>query len=89
MSTVPWLTVRKHALARSIAILLHDRVAGVLTDYGLPRDRWDRLPQAHKDRLVKEADKVLDEWTRNQVMIQFQHPYAEPDGSEEKHSDQG
>ena len=84
MTTVPWITVRKHALARSIAILVHDRVAG-----SNMREKWDRLSQPQRDRLVLEADKILDEWTRNQVMIQFAHPYAEPDGSEEKQDDQG
>lgn len=69
MSKVPWVVVRRMALARAMAI----RAAG---QRGL---NWWSLSQATRDNLVKQEENAINEWTRLDVVIQFQGDYREAD----------
>jgi len=66
---VPWLVVRRVALARAMAI----RAAGAR------REDWDRLSPATRERLTREEERALQEWTRAGVVIQFLGEYREAD----------
>jgi hypothetical protein len=64
---VPWVVVRRLALARAMAI----REAKLLGQ------DWMRLPSATRDRMVADAEKAINEWTRAEVAIQFLGEYRE------------
>jgi hypothetical protein len=69
MTTVPWVVVRRLALARAVAIhTAHAR--------GLD---WMRMTQAARDKLVSETETVVREWVRSGVAIQFAGEYREAD----------
>ena len=66
-STVPWVVVRRLALARAMAI----RAAAARgTD-------WLRMPAAARERLVRMEEEAINEWTRAGVSIQFAGEYRE------------
>lgn len=67
--TVPWVVGRKKALARVIALEIHR-----LGDDG---PAWERLTQAQKNKRVRDAERVIDRWVANGVLIQMAHEYRD------------
>lgn len=66
---VPWVVVRRLALARAIAIM-------VAQQSGLD---WGKLSSAKRDSLVRDAEKSVIEWVRAGVAVQFAGEYREAD----------
>ena len=68
MNTIPWVTCRKVALARSIAVTIAE-------SHGL--DWFRDLTQADRDARVAKAEAKIDEWKACGVVAVFEHPYRE------------
>jgi hypothetical protein len=70
MSKVPWVVVRRLALARAMAI--HAAQAS-------GKD-WLRMSQAAREKMTDDADQTLSEWVRSGLALQFAGEYREADG---------
>lgn len=66
---VPWVVGRRVALARAIAIQ-------TVEANGM---KWDRMSQARRDQLVKQADATIGKWIRSGLLATFSHEYRERD----------
>lgn len=69
MSTVPWVVVRRLALARAIAI--HTANARGVD--------WMRMSPAARDKAVCDAEAAVVGWVAAGVAIQFAGEYREAD----------
>lgn len=67
MTTVPWITGRRLALSRAIAIFSAEQSGTA----------WLKLSQGDRDRAVKRADQQVQEWTRTGVLVGFLGQYRE------------
>lgn len=66
---VPWLVVRRLALARAMAIRAAQQRG----------EDWMRLAPATRERLTRDEEAAINEWTRSGVAIQFLGEYREAD----------
>jgi len=74
MTTVPWVTCRKVALARSVAIT-------VAEEAGL--DWFRDLHQAERDARVEAMEAKIEQWKADGVVLVFHHPYREAESPQE------
>lgn len=65
--TVPYVSGRRKAVSRSVA-LLAARLQGVV---------WTELRPAERRRLEREADEVVQGWISNGVLVEFLYEYRE------------
>lgn len=63
---VPWITGRRRAVARSIAVLLVEAQGR----------EWSTLGLAAQGRWVEAVESRMSEWVRRGVLAEFSHPYA-------------
>lgn len=63
---IPWITGRRRALARSIAVLLVEAQGR----------EWTTLGLAAQSRWVEAVESRMSEWVRRGVAIEYAHPYA-------------
>jgi hypothetical protein len=70
MSKVPWVVVRRLALARAMAI--HAAHAS-------GKD-WLRMSQGAREKMIEESDSALGEWVSSGLALQFAGEYREKDG---------
>lgn len=63
---VPWVTGRRRAIVRSIAVLLAE-------SHG---DEWAALGLAAQKRWVDAVESRVSNWIKRGVLAEFVHPYA-------------
>lgn len=64
---VPWITGRRRALARALAMSLAEAK-------GL---EWFEIPTQSRDRMVRAADAAVGDWIATGVLAEFAYDYRE------------
>ena len=70
VAKVPYVVVRRLALARAIAIE-HVHMTG--------KD-WSRLSRSGREKVIAHIEERITEWARSGLLIQFAGDYREADG---------
>lgn len=64
---VPWVVVRRLALARAMAI----------RDAAGRGQQWEQLSQSVRNEMIRKAEKDIVDWSRSGLVIQFLGEYRE------------
>jgi hypothetical protein len=66
---VCWVTGKRKTLARAIAV-------DVAHAKGTP---WDTLTLAQREKMVSHFEKRIDVWTKNEVLVAYEHEWLDPE----------